>query len=197
MTRVHLSDARLQGFHNGDLRTHREREHLSSCPVCQQAFDDRIGCPSRVRQDHMCKPTHEHVLEPGRVAGSHTPPLTPSGTSGPCFQLDTRLGHRWRNRRCPRRQPQAIQDGPGRSVWMDRSEDAHRASTLRTLHHVHLEYAAHQIGPGVIARPRLWGRAPDRHGSICQGSAFRQPLLQTVRLVPPIPSQAGARPVSP
>jgi len=42
MTQVHLSDARLQALHDGEPGTHWEREHLTSCPVCQQAFDDTL-----------------------------------------------------------------------------------------------------------------------------------------------------------
>ena len=42
MTQVHLSDKRLQALYDGEPGTHWEREHLVSCPVCQQAFDDTL-----------------------------------------------------------------------------------------------------------------------------------------------------------
>ena len=105
-------------------------------------------------------------------AASRTPPLTPSGASEPRFQIDDRLGRRPRNGRRPRRQPQTIQDRPGRFRRVDRSEDAHPTAAFRTLQHVHLEYAAHQICPGVVARPRPWESTFDRHGSIPCVPAF-------------------------
>lgn len=42
MTQVHLSDERLQTLDDGEPGTHWDREHLASCPVCQQAFDDTL-----------------------------------------------------------------------------------------------------------------------------------------------------------
>lgn len=42
MTQVHLSDKRLQALYDGEPGTHWEREHLVSCSVCQEAFDDTL-----------------------------------------------------------------------------------------------------------------------------------------------------------
>ena len=45
---------------------------------------------------------------------------------------------------------QALADGLG---GLDCGKDTHRASALGTLENVNREHAAHELGPGVVARP--------------------------------------------
>ena len=68
------------------------------------------------------------------------------------FRGPLRLGCRWRDRRCPRRQAETFEDRPGGVGRMDRGEDSHGPVADRALQDIHGEHPPHELGPAVVAR---------------------------------------------